>query len=166
MDILGIGDFRNEGFRGVEHVVAVLIAQLQSTKKITLHSKDLQIILVQLQKGKKAIDAIISYDEENETATFSFPRAITPGIYKLHTVFKGILGSNMRGFYKSQYVLDGKTQTMATTQFEATDARRAFPCFDEPALKATFKISVIHRDDYNAISNMPVDKITRTLVIF
>lgn len=148
-------DLEAHVFEG-EEIIDIKIAE--ATKKITLHAKDLNIALAQLQKGKRTIDAVISYNDETETATFSFPATITPGTYKLHIVFKGILGDNMRGFYKSQYILDGKTQTMATTQFEATDARRCIPCFDEPAHKAVFHVKLVVPINKTAISNtLPID---------
>jgi len=68
-------------------------------------------------------------------------------------VFKGILNDKMRGFYRSKYHIDGKEHHMATSQFEATDARRAFPSFDEPAHKAVFHVSLIVPKGKTAISN-------------
>ncbi len=59
----------------------------------------------------------------------------------------------MRGFYRSRYMHEGKEKHMATTQFEATDARRAFPCFDEPAQKAIFDVTLMVPKDLTAISN-------------
>ena len=55
--------------------------------------------------------------------------------YRLDLEFHGILNDELRGLYRSTYKVDGETRIMATTQFEATDARRAFPCWDEPAMK-------------------------------
>src|SRR3990167_3573898 len=95
----------------------------------------------------------ISYDEKSETATFTFPENIPAGKNKLTIVFKGILNDKMRGFYRSRYYIDGKEHHMATTQFEATDARRAFPCFDEPAQKAVFHVSLVVPKGKTAISN-------------
>ena len=72
-------------------------------------------------------------------------------------MFTGILNDRLLGFYKSQYKdKRGKTKYMATTQFEAADARRAFPCWDEPAVKATFDISLLVDKHLDAISNMPI----------
>jgi puromycin-sensitive aminopeptidase len=122
-------------------------------KEITLHSKDLDISDVFLKIGKDKFTAKVSYDDLLETATFSFQKKIIPGKYKLYIIFRGILSSNMRGFYKSHYVVDGKTKTMATTQFEATDARRCIPCFDEPVHKAVFHVKLIVPLDKEAISN-------------
>ncbi|MBY0376881.1 M1 family metallopeptidase, partial [Patescibacteria group bacterium] len=109
-----------------------------------------------LIKGEK-IFAKISYDTEAQTATFSFPKIVPKGKAKLILIFKGLLNDKMRGFYRSKYSVGGKERHMATTQFEATDARRAFPCFDEPAQKAVFHVSLVVPSDKTAISNtMPV----------
>uniref|UniRef100_H2SSR9 Aminopeptidase n=1 Tax=Takifugu rubripes TaxID=31033 RepID=H2SSR9_TAKRU len=73
--------------------------------------------------------------------------------YSLHTVFTGELADDLGGFYRSEYVEDGKTKVVATTQMQPTDARKAFPCFDEPALKATFNITLLHDNNTVALSN-------------
>ncbi len=70
--------------------------------------------------------------------------------------FAGELNNRLLGFYRSQYKQNGKTKYLATTQFEAADARRAFPCWDEPEAKATFEISIIAENKFTAISNMPI----------
>ena len=75
----------------------------------------------------------------------------------LALVFKGCLNDKMAGFYRSKYTSqDGEERYMAVTQFEATDARRAFPCWDEPARKATFSVEMVVPDGRKALSNMPV----------
>ncbi|KAM4677163.1 aminopeptidase N isoform 1-T2 [Discoglossus pictus] len=75
--------------------------------------------------------------------------------YSLHSEFVGELVDDLAGFYRSEYVEDGENKVIATTQMQAPDARKAFPCFDEPAMKATFKITLIYRPQYQALSNMP-----------
>jgi puromycin-sensitive aminopeptidase len=143
-------DLENFTFSGIE---TITVSVLEKTKKITLHSKEIEIDTVDINKSF----AKISYDKKSETATFTFPKLIPVGKSKLTLVFKGILNDKMRGFYRSKYDLDGKEHHMATTQFEATDARRAFPCFDEPAQKAIFNISLVVPKGKTAISNtLPV----------
>lgn len=139
-------DLENFTFEGVETIV---LSILKRTKILTLHSKELQIETVRIGEvfGK------VSYNEKTETATFSFPKFIPAGNTKLIIVFKGILNDKMRGFYRSKYTILEKEHHMATTQFEATDARRAFPCFDEPAQKAVFHVSLIVPSGKTAISN-------------
>jgi len=127
----------------------------KTTNQITLHSKDIDIETVKIKDdfAKK-----ITYDTKSETATFYFKNKIKVGNSKLHIAFSGIINEGLRGLYKSKYVLDGKEKYLATTQFEATDARRAFPCFDEPEHKAIFEVSLIISDKHTAISNtLPIE---------
>ncbi len=138
----------------------------KATNKITLHSKELEIVSVAIVRGggagtKRAAEKEFAmrtvYDEKAETATFIFRKKIVPGRRELHIVFRGLLNDKLRGFYRSRYEVKGKTRHLATTQFESTDARRAFPCFDEPALKAVFNVTLIVPGESTAISNtMPV----------
>lgn len=73
--------------------------------------------------------------------------------------YNGALNDRLLGFYRSSYRLDGNDEYVATTQFEAADARRAFPCWDEPRYKATFDVSLVAPPGMSAISNMPVRNI-------
>ncbi|VAI31868.1 unnamed protein product [Triticum turgidum subsp. durum] len=74
--------------------------------------------------------------------------------------FNGILNDQMRGFYRSKYQYKGKERNMAVTQFESVDARRCFPCWDEPAFKAKFKLTLEVPSELVALSNMPVGNAT------
>ncbi len=139
-------DLENFTFHGIE---TITISILKKTKVLTLHSKELEIETADIYKSF----AKISYNKKSETASFVFPKYIPAGKIKLTLVFKGILNDKMRGFYRSKYINLDKEHNMATTQFEATDARRAFPCFDEPAQKAIFNVSLIVPEDKTAISN-------------
>ncbi|NXA89131.1 AMPN Aminopeptidase, partial [Melanocharis versteri] len=85
--------------------------------------------------------------------------------YRLTSHFTGELADDLAGFYRSEYTDEsGNKQVVATTQMQAADARKAFPCFDEPAMKANFTVTLIHPSNYVAISNMPA-KHTSQLVI-
>ncbi|XP_062439841.1 aminopeptidase N [Rhea pennata] len=75
--------------------------------------------------------------------------------YRLFSIFTGELADDLAGFYRSEYVDGTETKVVATTQMQAADARKAFPCFDEPAMKANFTVTIIHPTDHKAISNMP-----------
>jgi len=150
-------DLENFTFQGVE---IITLSILKKTKILTLHSKEIEIDTADISPVKDETDktfAKISYDEKNETVTFIFPKIIPARKIKLTLVFKGILNDKMRGFYRSKYNVGNRDYHMATTQFEATDARRAFPCFDEPAHKAIFHVSLIIPKGKTAISNtLPV----------
>ena len=139
-------DLENFTFEGVE---TISLEILKPTKTLTLHSKELEILTASIS----GVFGKISYDVKSETATFTFPKNIPAGKAKLTLVFKGILNDKMRGFYKSSYVFEGKVHHIATTQLEATDARRAFPCFDEPAQKAVFHMSLVVPKGKTVISN-------------
>lgn len=147
-------DLDNFTFEGIE---TINLKILKNTKEITLHSKEIEIDTADILINKEKIFGKIKYDKKNETVTFIFPKLIQAGKTKLALVFKGILNDKMRGFYRSQYSIGEKKYHMATTQFEATDARRAFPCFDEPAQKALFHVSLVIPKGKTAISNtLPV----------
>ncbi|MFA6520259.1 MAG: M1 family metallopeptidase [Candidatus Paceibacterota bacterium] len=147
-------DLENFTFSGRE---TIHLSILQKTITVMLHSKEIDIETVDIEIGKEKLFGKIKYDKKSETATFTFPKIIPKGKTKLTLVFQGILNDKMRGFYRSKYNVDKKEFHMATTQFEATDARRAFPCFDEPTHKAIFHVSLIVPKGKTAISNtLPV----------
>uniref|UniRef100_A0A8D9EPL0 Aminopeptidase n=1 Tax=Cacopsylla melanoneura TaxID=428564 RepID=A0A8D9EPL0_9HEMI len=101
------------------------------------------------------------YDEKLEMVTFTFDQSfVAKQEYTVEIPFDGVISADLEGFYRSSYIIEktNTTKWLATTQFEPIYARRAFPCFDEPAMKATFTISVGHPKDLIAISNMPVNR--------
>jgi len=92
----------------------------------------------------------VALDESAQTATLTVPQPIARGATEIHIRYTGILNDKLRGFYTSK----GPKRSYAVTQFESTDARRAFPCFDEPAFKATFAVKLtIDRGDI-AVANL------------
>lgn len=102
-----------------------------------------------------------SFDEHRETTTFTFDQELPKGPAVFNILFQGILNDKMAGFYRSSYKdAEGNAKVMGVTQFEATEARRAFPCWDEPAVKATFSIKLCVPSELVALSNMPVEQIT------
>ncbi|XP_029649744.1 puromycin-sensitive aminopeptidase [Octopus sinensis] len=108
-------------------------------------------------EGGEPVDLKISFVKENENVIFSSSSTFKAGFGVLHIEFAGELNDRMRGFYHSQYtVSSGKVVHLAVTQFESTDARRAFPCWDEPSFKATFDITLVFPNHLTGLSNMPV----------
>lgn len=98
----------------------------------------------------------MSCDEKKETMTLKFGKSLTIGEGVLKISFEGILNDKMKGFYRNQYESNGEKKFGAVTQFEATDARRCFPCWDEPALKATFDVTLVVPKELCALSNMNI----------
>ena len=102
----------------------------------------------------------IGYDTENERAAITIGTGPGDGVVgdqHLRMTFTGELNDKLRGFYRSQYTNpEGETAYLATTQFEATDARRALPCWDEPAVKASFQVTLNIPAEMQAVSNTPI----------
>ncbi|CAL9102193.1 unnamed protein product [Musa textilis] len=94
--------------------------------------------------------------EDDQILVLRFDEFLPRGSGVLGIGFRGMLNDKMKGFYRSVYEHNGEKKNMAVTQFEPADARRCFPCWDEPAFKATFKITLEVPSDTIALSNMPV----------
>ena len=138
---------------------SVDIEVLEPTTAIVVNCLEIDVesCRLDLADGSTRTSAETSYDEAAETATFSFAEVLPPGRAVLHLEFTGRLNDKLRGFYRSRYTDDsGQERYLATTQFEATDARRAFPCWDEPAIKATFQVTLVVPSGMVAVSNMPI----------
>ncbi|MCH7483103.1 MAG: M1 family metallopeptidase [Chloroflexi bacterium] len=137
----------------------ITLTVAEATDVIQLHAAELSISAASavLADGTTVEAEATDVDEAAERATISFPRALPAGEAKLVLAFTGTLNDQMRGFYRSRYeTASGMTDHLASTQFEATDARRAFPCWDEPAIKASFALTLIVPESLTAVSNMPV----------
>lgn len=105
----------------------------------------------------------ITYDEPTQVSKFDFDGGLVKGSKaQLEIKFTGQLNDKMAGFYRSTYKRDDGTEgILASTQFEATDARRALPCFDEPSLKAKFTVTIIADENLTCLSNMDVASETK-----
>jgi aminopeptidase N len=121
----------------------------KSTRTITLNAVELDFKKVVVRSLEGTQNAEVIVDAPHETASFQLPSLIAAGDAVLEIDFSGTLNDKLRGFYLTH----GKDRDYASTQFEPTDARRAFPSFDEPALKATFDISLTIDQGDTAISN-------------
>ncbi len=137
---------------------AIRLEVCDGLDEIVLNAAELAITDARLDlEGGESLRATVGLDEEAERATFGLPRPVDPGQAVLRCAFSGVLNDKLRGFYRSTFVdQSGVTRTIATTQMESTDARRAFPCFDEPDRKAVFEITLVIDDDLVAYSNSPV----------
>jgi puromycin-sensitive aminopeptidase len=106
--------------------------------------------------GGERVELGVELVPEHERVRFTAPAPVGPGEWELRCRFSGDLGGKLRGYYRSAFKDDsGAERAIASTHFEATDARRAFPCFDEPDLKAVFSITLDVPDDLFAVSNSP-----------
>lgn len=132
----------------------------EDTKSIALNSLEIDIhtTKVTVDGSEFASSAQLAYNEDSHTTTIPLDKAIPAGSKaQLSHTFTGYLNDKMAGFYRSSYKgQDGKTKYMASTQMEPTDARRAFPCFDEPALKAEYTITLVADENHTCLSNMDV----------
>ena len=126
---------------------------------VVLHSKEIAVEDASLRfvaSGETASLEGVAYALKATTVTLTFDKPMPVGDVVLSISYRGILNSDMAGFYRSYYTdADGKKKTMASTQFESLDARRAFLCVDEPAVKATFAVSIVLPAHLTALSNMP-----------
>ena len=130
-----------------------------STDKIVIHAKDL---IIKGFANYKSADGTCfescetSYNSKLSTVSFTFESVLPLGSGVLSISFEGELNNKMVGFYRSKYYdVDGSEMYMATTQFEPLDARRCFPCYDEPAAKSSFSITLVVPSNLCALSNMP-----------
>jgi puromycin-sensitive aminopeptidase len=131
--------------------VGIQVQVLKTVNIIILHALELEIQNAEIETDEQCLEAQIIQDSSSETITLLFSKKIKPGPSLLSLHFSGKLNRQLRGLYKVQ--VNG--ETFAFTQFEPTDARRMFPCFDEPALKARFRLSVTLPSHLMALSNMP-----------
>ncbi len=147
-------DIENFTFAGNE---TIDVSISESSSNITLNSLDIDIQSASITVGGSVLKTeTITYNKESETCTLAFAQEIPIGNGEIHIAFSGILNDKLRGFYRSQYIdPEGNTQYLATTQFEATDARQAFPCWDEPECKATFSVTLVVPSELVALANTP-----------
>ena len=130
----------------------------EETSSISLNTLELDIHSTSIASGGREVTSspTITYHDASQVTTISFDQALPAGSKAQVTqVFTGYLNDKMAGFYRSSYQgEDGSTKYLAATQMEPTDARRAFPCFDEPALKAEYSITLIADKNHTCLSNM------------
>jgi aminopeptidase N len=142
-------DLKAATFSGVE---SIDVTVKEPVRSITLNSIEIAFQSVTVVAAGQQQTAAVSLDNEKQQATFSFPNLLPAGKATLSIAYTGILNNELRGFYLSKTA----SRNYAVTQFETTDARRAFPCFDEPAFKAAFDVTLVVDAGDTAISNGPI----------
>jgi aminopeptidase N len=165
-----LGDWSYQGTLKIDLEIKKAAKEITlNTNQLTIHGAELAT--EQSKTEAKAKASNISYDEVNQRATLSFDQEFAPSPKAvLEIKFQGTINNLMAGFYRSKYKptgpvaqsvpKDDEYHYMFSTQFEACDARRTFPCFDEPNLKASFEFNIEIPEDQVALSNMP-EKETR-----
>ncbi len=134
--------------------VIIDVEILRPTAIIVLNAAELEIESCRFTSSGADMCPETTLDEKAETAAFTFDSALPAGPAKLEIAFTGEINDRLRGFYRSRYTdAQGEERYLATTQFEATDARRAFPCWDEPSLKASFEVTLVVPSELAVVSN-------------
>jgi len=146
-------DLRNATFSGSE---SIDIRLKNPTDTITLNSAEIAFQSVRAIDQAGTQPATVALDADKQQATFHFAHPLSAGKATLAIQYTGLLNNELRGFYLSKTA----RRNYAVTQFESTDARRAFPSFDEPALKATFDVSLMVDSSDTAISNTAIQSDT------
>ena len=139
-------DLKKATFAGDE---VIEIHLTKASHSITLNAAELEFQNVTVEQGGNSQEAKSSFDPAKEQATLTVANQLAAGPATIRITFTGILNDKLRGFYLAKT----KLRNYATTQLENTDARRAFPSFDEPAFKATFDITLVVDNGDTAISN-------------
>lgn len=144
--------------------VSIHLRVEKPTDRLSVNYRDLWFddknVFVEVEDKKADVKCIeVIDDKEKESKTLVFDTPVDDFSSIIVTInYDAKLQTNMSGFYRSDYDEQGETKCMLSTQFEAPDARRAFPCLDEPNLKATFSITLVIPEEWTGLSNMPVSK--------
>jgi tricorn protease interacting factor F2/3 len=147
-------NIETEKFNGIVDIAA----RATATRKIIINAKELEIESAYIEcKGVK-YKANAKLDKEKEQVILNIESTLK-GKINIHIEYKGVHNDKMYGFYVARYNANGKESKILTTEFESSNARAAFPCFDEPKLKAVFELTLAVDKELDAISNMPVKNI-------
>lgn len=148
-------DIPGAAFSGEETIQLELS---EATSVIVLHVAEIAISKAVLRNAKGTeFAATVEINEERQEASIKLDGTAGAGEWCLDLNFTGILNNKLRGFYRSSFKdASGTEKFVATTKFEPSDARRAFPCFDEPRFKAVFEVSLVIDKNLTAISNSPI----------
>lgn len=157
-DVIDLMNLRFEANERIELLVN------EPTSVVTCHAVELCVFNVSVDvpatatTDKKTLPCTqIQFISDDESVTFHFAEPLPAGATVMLSLrFHGFLNDQLRGFYRTEYDLDNEKRTLAVTQFEACDARRAFICWDEPAIKARFEISMVTEVGLTALSNTHV----------
>ena len=140
--------------------VQIHLKIVQATKTIRLNTAEIKVKSATLSRSSsdsRPVSLTATFEEEDEVCVLTAGEELAVGEGVLTIEYEGEHNDKMRGCYRSKYTTpSGEERWMITTQFEATDARRAMPCWDEPAYKATFTLHLTTSPHLTAVSNMPI----------
>jgi tricorn protease interacting factor F2/3 len=134
---------------------SVLMEALEPIREMSLNALELTILSCEIKKNNQYVNCAFSVDSDKEEVNVTLPEKMV-GEIELRLDYLGEINNKMAGFYRSRYVANGKEKYIAVTQFEESDARRAFPCFDHPVKKAFFDVEVVIDEGLDAISNCAI----------
>jgi len=147
-------DLVNFRFAGT---VEILFEAHQAIEEVSLNLLEIAIWNCRILRGDEFVNCAFTVNPEKEELRIKLPGSLS-GEFSLKIDYQGVINDRMAGLYRSQYASAGKKKFIAVTQFEESDARRAFPCMDHPAQKATFDVVIDIDPDLVAISNGAVQK--------
>ncbi|MDB6173091.1 MAG: aminopeptidase [Chthoniobacteraceae bacterium] len=127
-------------------------------RKIVLNSLQLEIGKATLRTNSGAIALVPILDPEHQTVTLPLENELAPGRYQIEFEFRGKLNERPQGLFFTRYQSGAVEKRALATQMEATDARRMFPCWDEPVYRATFQLTATIPGALGALSNMPIER--------
>ena len=148
-------DMEKLTFTGSE---AIKIDVREPVKEIVLNALELRITTAAVDE-KPIASTALKLDPKEETLTIPLAEQLDTGTHTLVLTFTGKINPQGQGLYYARYQEQGsgEQKTMLGTQFEATDARRMFPCWDEPSFRARFQLTAVVPENFVAVSNMPVE---------
>ncbi|XP_050072635.1 aminopeptidase N-like [Anopheles maculipalpis] len=144
--------------------VVIRVRVLQTTRSIVLHSLRSTLVQIEVRNSNQLNVPIVAIEQDAdlETLTIRTGTELLAGIYQLTVRFENTLRSDVGGFYWTSYSVGNEVRYAAVTQFQPVDARTAFPCYDEPGIRATFTISISSGVGTKVYSNMPVKSVSIT----
>ena len=136
--------------------VEIEIEVLKPSRQIVLNALDLDVSAASITKDKKKVSLEPKPNTETQTVTFTLPETLASGKYTLNIEFAGHLREQGQGLYFLRYTTDAGKKLMLCSQMEPADARRMFPCWDEPVFRASFEPTVVVPEKHVVVSNMPM----------
>ena len=152
-------DLQKLSFNGSE---TIKLDARKPVRQLVFNALDVRVITASFDDKSLPNSAIVP-DAKNETVTVRLSAEAAAGVHTLALTFSGKINQQGQGLFQAPYAEHGTgmKKTMLGTQFEATDARRMFPCWDEPAFRARFQLTAVVPESFAAISNMPVERETK-----